>query len=71
MKVSPIEELSQAREAGHSEKLREYLGAMARFHRYSWHNVMLIASQRPDATHVVASGQNQTISSCKERRIEY
>jgi hypothetical protein len=47
-----IEELSQALEAGHSEKLREYLGAMARFHRYSWHNVMLISSQRPDATHV-------------------
>ena len=47
-----IEELSQALEAGHSEKLREYLGAMARFHRYSWHNIMLIASQRPDATHV-------------------
>jgi len=47
-----IEELSQALEAGHSEKLREYLGAMARFHRYSWHNVILIASQRPDATHV-------------------
>ena len=47
-----IEELSQALEAGHSEKLRECLGAMARFHRYSWHNIMLIASQRPDATHV-------------------
>lgn len=30
-----IDELSQAFEAGHSEKLREYLGAMARFHRYS------------------------------------
>jgi len=29
-----IEELSHALEAGHSEKLREYLGAMARFHRY-------------------------------------
>src|SRR5580704_9007836 len=47
-----IEELSHALEAGHSEKLREYLGAMARFHRYSWHNVMLIASQRPLATHI-------------------
>jgi hypothetical protein len=47
-----IEELSQALEAGHSEKLREYLGAVARFHRYSWHNVLLIASQRPDAMHV-------------------
>src|ERR1700730_16742632 len=47
-----IEELSHALEAGHSEKLREYLGAMARFHRYSLHNIMLIASQRPDASHV-------------------
>ena len=47
-----IEQLSQALEAGHSEKLREYLAAMARFHRYSLHNIMLIASQRPDATHV-------------------
>lgn len=25
---------------------------MARFWRYSWHNVMLIASQKPNATHV-------------------
>ena len=47
-----IEQLSQALERGHSEKLREYLAAMARFHRYSLHNVMLIVSQRPDATHV-------------------
>ncbi len=47
-----IEELSHALEAGHSEKLKDYLGAMARFHRYSLHNIMLIASQRPDATHV-------------------
>lgn len=47
-----IEQLSQGLESGHSEGLREYLGAMARFHRYSLNNVMLIASQRPDATHV-------------------
>src|SRR2546427_4733018 len=47
-----IEQLSQALERGHSETLREYLAAMARFHRYSLHNIMLIASQRPDATHV-------------------
>lgn len=47
-----IEELSHALGAGHSEKLREYLAAMARFHRYSLHNIMLIATQRPDATHV-------------------
>jgi hypothetical protein len=30
-----IEELSQALERGHSEKMKEYLAAMARFHRYS------------------------------------
>lgn len=47
-----IEQLSQALERGHSEILREYLAAMARFHRYSLHNIMLIASQRPEATHV-------------------
>jgi hypothetical protein len=47
-----IEELSQALERGHSEKMKEYLAAMARFHRYSLYNVMLIASQRPDATRV-------------------
>ncbi|HVB56926.1 MAG TPA: ArdC-like ssDNA-binding domain-containing protein [Candidatus Acidoferrales bacterium] len=47
-----IEQLSQALEAGHSETLRKYLAAMARFHRYSLHNIMLIASQRPDASHV-------------------
>src|ERR1700731_4801591 len=47
-----IEVLSHALESGNSQKLREYLGAMARFHWYSLHNIMLIASQRPDATHV-------------------
>ena len=47
-----IEQLRQALEEGHSGRLKEYLAAMARFHRYSWHNIMLIASQKPDATHV-------------------
>ena len=42
-----IEQLRQALEAGHSERLKEYLAAIARFRRYSWHNVMLIASQKP------------------------
>src|SRR5580693_1660253 len=49
---SAIEQLRQALEAGHSERLTEYLGAIARFHRYSWHNIMLIASQKSTATHV-------------------
>ena len=47
-----IEELSQALERGHSETLGNYLAAIGRFHRYSLRNVMLIASQKPTATHV-------------------
>jgi antirestriction protein ArdC len=47
-----IEQLRQSLTTGHSERLEEYLAAMARFRRYSWHNVMLIASQKPNATHV-------------------
>jgi antirestriction protein ArdC len=47
-----IEELGQALERGHSETLRNYLAAIGRFHRYSLRNVMLIASQKPMATHV-------------------
>jgi len=47
-----IEQLRQALEAGHSERLKEYLAAMARIRRYSWHNLMLIASQKSGATHV-------------------
>jgi len=47
-----IEELSKALERGHSEALRNYLVAMAKFHSYSLHNLMLIVSQRPDATRV-------------------
>ena len=33
-----IEQLRQALEMGKSERLKEYLAAMARFRRYSWHN---------------------------------
>jgi antirestriction protein ArdC len=47
-----IAQLRQALEAGHSQRLKEYLAAMARFRRYSWGNIMLIASQKPNATHL-------------------
>ena len=47
-----IELLCETLAAGHSEKLRDYLAAMARFHHYSWHNVMLIASQKPAASYI-------------------
>ncbi|PWU09253.1 MAG: hypothetical protein C5B51_06580 [Terriglobia bacterium] len=38
--------------AGRTEALTTYLGAMGRLRRYSWDNVLLIATQRPDATRV-------------------
>src|SRR5580704_16280558 len=47
-----LERLSTELEAGRSEALQNYLAVMGRFHRYSWGNTLLIASQRPDATHV-------------------
>lgn len=46
------EQLVAALNAGHSEALTGYLQAIARFHRYSLHNVMLIASQKPNASYV-------------------
>ena len=45
-----VDYLVQSLESGHSEALTQYLGAMARFHTYSFGNVMLIARQKPDAT---------------------
>jgi hypothetical protein len=44
--------LADALARGHSDTLTTALRAMSRFHRYSFSNVCLIASQRPDATHV-------------------
>ena len=44
--------LVQSLESGHSEVLTAYLAAMAKFHTYSFGNIMLIARQKPDATNV-------------------
>src|SRR5260221_10962575 len=46
------EQLVAALKAGHSETLTGYLKAIGRFHRYSLHNVLLIASQKPEASYV-------------------
>jgi len=50
-------ELLQTLEAGvkavfTSGRYQEYLTTMARFHHYSWSNVMLIQLQRPESSHV-------------------
>jgi hypothetical protein len=41
-----VDYLMQQLEAGHSETLAAYLGAMARFHAYSFGNILQIARQR-------------------------
>jgi len=46
------EYLIQSLESGKSEVLTQYLSAMAAFPNYSFGNVMLIARQKPTATHV-------------------
>src|SRR5437868_15491794 len=47
-----VDFLVAALESGQSEVLTQYLGTIARFHTYSFGNVMLIARQKPDATNV-------------------
>jgi len=47
-----IEQLITALNEGRSETLTQYIAAIGRFHCYSFRNVMLIASQKPAATHV-------------------
>jgi antirestriction protein ArdC len=47
-----VDRLGTLLDAGHSDQFATFLKAMARFHRYSFHNVCLIASQRPTATRV-------------------
>jgi hypothetical protein len=41
-----VDYLIQQLEAGKSETLTAYLGAMARFHNYSFGNILAIARQR-------------------------
>lgn len=48
----PFAALVAQLEAGRSDTLKAYLAAVGRFHRYSWTNQFLIASQRPEATRV-------------------
>ena len=56
-----VQEITQKLEEGikdvfESEKYKEYLTTMSKFHHYSFNNTMLIAMQKPDAT-LVASYQ--------------
>lgn len=44
-------------EAGHSDMLAAYLRTIARFHNYSFGNILQIARQRPTATRVAGFGK--------------
>jgi len=50
--TAALDRLSAALESGHSDAMLRYLETMARFHRYSFGNILLIASQCPHATNV-------------------
>jgi antirestriction protein ArdC len=53
-----LEQLAQAvDEQASSEEMKRYLNLMARFHRYSWGNCLLIAMAKPDATLVAGFSQ--------------
>jgi hypothetical protein len=47
-----VDHLIKQLEAGKSETLTAYLAAMARFHSYSFANILSIVRTRPDATRV-------------------
>ncbi len=52
-----VDYLVQQLEAGHSDTLAAYLRTMARFHNYSFGNILQIARQRPTATRVAGFGK--------------
>ena len=50
-----VQEITEKLEQGikelfESEKYKNYLNTMSKFHNYSFNNTMLIAMQKPDAT---------------------
>lgn len=47
-----LDTLAALLDEGHSDRLTAFLKTMGRFHKYSWHNVALIATQCPTATRV-------------------
>jgi hypothetical protein len=58
-----VDFLVAALESGHSEVLTTYLGAMAKFHTYSFGNIMLIARQRA-VTCCYTSLESMNMRSC-------
>ncbi|MEK6701635.1 MAG: ArdC family protein [Planctomycetota bacterium] len=51
-----LDNLADALKKGKSDQITQYLAMLARFHRYSFGNVLLILWQNPEATHVAGFG---------------
>lgn len=47
-----LDDLAAQLDGGKSDSLVNFLAAMAKFHQYSWGNVLMILAQKPDATRV-------------------
>ena len=47
-----LDSLTESLENGQSDELKKYLQTMSKFHKYSLRNIMLIALQKPSATHI-------------------
>lgn len=63
-KGASVKEITEKLEKGlaelfDSEKYKEYLSTMAKFHNYSFNNTLLIAIQKPDASLVASYGSWQ------------
>lgn len=61
---SSVERLADALDAGHSESFKALLDATSRFHRYSFQNLLLILTQRPDATRVAGFHTWKSLGRC-------
>lgn len=59
-----LDRLGALLDAGQSDQLTALLKTMARFHRYSFHNICMISSQRPDATRVAGFQTWKTLGRC-------
>ena len=56
-KADALKEITDKLENGvkelfHSERYKEYLSVMAKFHNYSYNNIILILMQKPDASYI-------------------
>src|SRR5258708_29920996 len=56
-----LDTLAALLDEGRSDQLTALLKTMARFHKYSFHNICLIASQRPTATRVAGFQTSRTM----------